>query len=337
MSAARAATLGGVGSYLPERLVPNAFFDDRLGLTEDWIESRSGIRARHWLPGGEATSDMAIRAGLAALDAAGLSAQQLDMLILATLTPDRPLPSAASLVQARLGISCPVFDLNAACAGFTYGVSVGASLITSGAADTVLVIGAETVSRILDVDDRGTAILFGDGAGAAVMVPAQEPGVIGSLLGADGGAADLLTIPAGGSASPISPEAIERHDHLVKMPSGREVYKRAVAAMSATCEELLEKSGLTIDDVDLLIPHQANVRIMAAVAERLGIDPARAVMDIEEVGNTSSASIPIALDRAWRHGRVAPGDIVLQVAFGAGLTWGANLIRWTAPAFEDVS
>ncbi len=337
MTSPRAATLAGVGSYLPERVVTNAFFEERLGVDDDWIVGRCGIRSRHWLPEGQATSDMAVRAAESALDAAGIAPGQLDLLMLATLTPDRPLPSAASLVQHRLGISCPVLDLNAACAGFTYGVSLGAAMISSGAADTVLVIGAEAVSRILDVDDRNTAILFGDGSGAAVMVPSQEPGVIASLLGADGSAADLLTIPAGGSACPITADAIAANRHTVKMPSGRDVYKRAVAAMTATCEQLLEKSGLSPDDVDLLIPHQANIRIMSAVATRLGIPAERAVMDIAEVGNTSSASIPIALDRAWRAGRVHPGDLVLQVAFGAGLSWGANLIRWTAPAYGETA
>jgi 3-oxoacyl-[acyl-carrier-protein] synthase-3 len=183
--------------------------------------------------------------------------------------------------------------------------------------------------------DRSTSVLFGDGAGAVVLRPSDRPGLIGSTLGADGGAADILIIPAGGSARPASHDSVEARDHSIRMPSGREVFKRAVVEMANACRNLLEKSGFTPDDVDLLIPHQANARIMIAVAERLGIHADRAVVDVAEVGNTSAASIPIALDRAWRAGRIRPGSLVLLTSFGAGLAWGANLIRWTAPAAED--
>lgn len=335
MKSRRWAAIQGVGSALGERVVPNSEFAP-LGVDDRWVVERTGIRERHFAAEGTATSDLATLAGRRALESAGLAPEQVDLLIVGTLTPDRPLPSASVLVQANLGVSCPAFDLNAACAGFTYGVAVASGMIESGAAETALVIGAETVSRIMNLRDRTTCVLFGDGSGAAVLVPSQEPGVLGSLLGADGEAADLLTIPDGGSASPVTHQAIEAATNKVQMPNGPEVFRRAVHAMSETCEHLMDKLGVRAEDVDLLIPHQANSRIMLSVAHRLGIGEDRAVMDIESVGNTSSASIPIALDRAWRAGRIRPGGLLLQVAFGAGLSWGANLIRWTAPTPQTV-
>jgi 3-oxoacyl-[acyl-carrier-protein] synthase-3 len=235
-------------------------------------------------------------------------------------------------VQRKLGVSAPAFDVNAACAGFSYAMSTGTAFIESGQAETILVIGAEVLSRVLDFTDRTTCVLFGDGAGAVVLRRSEAAGVIGSVLGADGTATDALFIPAGGTARPASEETVAARDHSIRMPKGREVFKRAVVEMAAACRQLLEKSGLTPDDVNLLIPHQANARIMIAVAERLGIGMDRAVVDVETVGNTSAASIPIALDRAWRGGRVREGDLVLLTSFGAGLSWGANLLRWTGPA-----
>ncbi|MGZ8600338.1 MAG: beta-ketoacyl-ACP synthase 3, partial [Actinomycetota bacterium] len=247
-------------------------------------------------------------------------------------TPDTPIPAAAVWVQRKLGIGAPAFDVNAACAGFSYAFSTATAFIESGQAETVLVIGAEVLSRVMDYADRTTCVLFGDGAGAVVLRRSESAGVIGSVLGADGRAAEILIIPAGGSARPASHETVDAHDHAIRMPKGREVFKRAVVEMANACRELLDKSGHTPDDVNVLIPHQANARIMVAVAERLGIGMDRAVVDVETVGNTSAASIPIALDRAWRSGRIAVGDLVLLTSFGAGLAWGANLIRWTGPA-----
>lgn len=331
MSERRYATVAGVGSALPDRRVPNEWFTTFLDTSDEWIADRTGIRARHFVADDEATSHLATRAARAALTSAGMSAEQLDLIIVATLTPDRPLPASAVMVQAQLGVSCPAFDLNAACAGFSYASSVATAMIESGASDTVLVIGAETLSRVLDFTDRGTCILFGDGAGAAIFAASTEPGVYGSILAADGNAAEMLTIPAGGTERPSSPATIAAGDHFVKMPNGPEVYKRAVNGMTGACRALLEKSGYTPDDVALLIPHQANARIMATVAKQVGIPPERCAIDVEEVGNTSAASIPIALDHAWRAGRLAPGDLVLLTSFGAGLAWGANLMRWTAP------
>jgi 3-oxoacyl-[acyl-carrier-protein] synthase-3 len=331
VTAERHATIAGLGSRLPDRAVPNEFFEATLETSDEWIRDRTGIGWRRFAADGETTSDLAVDATLRALEVAGVAPEQIDLIVCATLTPDTPIPAAAVWVQRKLGLTCPAFDLNAACAGFSYGMSTGAAFIESGAAETVVVIGAEVLSRVLDFTDRSTCVLFGDGAGAVVLRPSASPGLLGSVLGADGSAADILIIPAGGSALPASPETVASGDHAIRMPSGREVFKRAVVEMSNACRQLLEKSGYTPDDVDLLIPHQANARIMIAVAERLGIGLERAVVDVEEVGNTSAASIPIALDRAWRAGRVANGDLVLLTSFGAGLAWGANLIRWNAP------
>lgn len=331
MSGGRHAAVTGLGSVLPDRVVPNAWFESFLETSDEWIRERTGIQRRHFVEDGQTTSDLAAEAARRALDAAGAAAEQVDLVIVATLTPDTPIPATAVYVQRKLGIQAPAFDVNSACAGFSYGMSTAAAFVESGAAETVLVIGAEVLSRVLDFTDRTTCILFGDGAGATLVQPSEAPGILGSMLGADGSTAETLVIPAGGANMPASPETVARRDHSIRMPAGREVFKRAVTEMAGACRQLLEKSGHTPADVNLLVPHQANARIMNAVAQRLGIDPERAVVDVAEVGNTSAASIPIALDRAWRAGRIEPGDLVLLTSFGAGLSWGANLMRWTAP------
>jgi 3-oxoacyl-[acyl-carrier-protein] synthase III len=331
MSSQRHATVAGLGSVLPERIVPNAEFERYVDTTDEWIRERTGIRERHFAADGETTSDLALQAGRIALEAANVAPEQIDLIVCATLSPDTPIPSTAVWVQRKLGISAPGFDVNAACAGFSYAMSTATAFIESGQAETILLLGAEVLSRVMDLSDRGVCILFGDGAGALVMRRSEEPGVLGSVLGADGTAAEILIIPAGGTARPASHETVDARDHSIRMPNGREVFKRAVVEMAAACRQLLEKSGFTADDVDLLIPHQANARIMIAVAERLGVPMERAVVDVESVGNTSAASIPIALDRAWRAGRVHRGDLVLLTSFGAGLAWGANLLRWNGP------
>jgi 3-oxoacyl-[acyl-carrier-protein] synthase-3 len=328
----RHATIVGVGSVLPKRVVPNAYFETLVDTSDEWIRERTGIYERHFAAEDEATSDLAAAASKIALEGAGIAPEQLDLIVCATLTPDTPIPSAGVWVQRKLNIATPAFDVNAACAGFSYALSAGVAFIESGQAETVLVIGAEVLSRVMNFADRGTSILFGDGAGAVVLRPSESPGVIGSVLGADGRSAEILFIPAGGSARPASHETVDASEHAIWMPNGREVFKRAVVEMSNACRQLLEKSGYTAEDVDVLIPHQANSRIMIAVAERLGVPMGRAVVDVAEIGNTSAASIPIALDRAWRAGRVREGDLVLLTSFGAGLAWGANLVRWTGPA-----
>jgi len=245
------------------------------------------------------------------------------------VTGDTPFPSTAVWVQQKLGLSCPAFDVNAVCAGFSYALATATGFVEAGMADTVLLIGAEEFSRILNFSDRQTCVLFGDGAGAAIVQAADRPGIEGTVLGADGSAAEILIMPGGGSREPTTPETVAADRHKVFMPNGREVFKRAVTEMAAACREVLEKNGHSTEDVDLLIPHQANARIMAAVAERLHIPPERAVIDVAEVGNTSAASIPIALDRAYRAGRMHEGDLVVFTSFGAGLTWGATAMRWT--------
>lgn len=334
------STIIGTGSHLPERVVPNAEFERTLDTSDEWIRERTGIRERRFAADGEATSHLAASAARRALEAAGLVPTDLDLIVCATCTPDTPIPSTAVWVQRHLGATCPAFDLNSACAGFSYALATADAFIRSGNARTILVIGAEVLSRWVDMADRSTCILFGDGAGAVVLRADDAggddaaPGVLGSVLGADGTAAEILIVPAGGTAAPATPERIAANDLAIRMPNGREVFKRAVTEMAAACRDLLARSGYGPDDVDVLVPHQANARIMIAVAERLGIPEERAVLDVAEVGNTSAASIPIALDRAHRDGRVRPGDLVLVTSFGAGLSWGANLVRWGATAPE---
>ena len=332
MRTERHAGVAGVGSVLPERVIPNAWFEDLVDTSDEWIRSRTGIAERHFARDGQTTSDLAVDASRRALESAGLAPEQVDLIVCATLTGDTPIPATAVWVQRKLQIAAPAFDVNAACAGFSYALSAGTAFIESGQAETILILGAEVLSRVMDFRDRTTCVLFGDGAGALVLRRSEEQGVLGSVLGADGRAAEILIIPAGGSASPPSHESVDARDHAIRMPNGRDVFKRAVVEMASACRQLLEKSGYTPDDVDVLIPHQANARIMIAVAERLGIGLDRSVVDVETVGNTSAASIPIALDRAWRAGRIRTGDLVLMTSFGAGLAWGANLVRWTGPA-----
>jgi len=335
VAVSRHATITGVGSSLPPRLVPNTWFEAQVDTTDEWIRSRTGIEARHFADDGVVTSDLAVEAARIALRTAGIPAEQLDMIVCASVTGDTPFPATAVWVQEKLGLSCPAFDVNAACAGFSYGLATATAFVESGMADTVLLIGAEVYSRILDFTDRQTCVLFGDGAGSTVIQASDRPGIEGTVLGADGTAAEILLLPAGGSREPASAETVAASRHRIQMPNGREVFKRAVTEMAASCREVLEKNGHSPDDVDLLIPHQANARIMVAVAERLGIPLERAVVDVAEVGNTSAASIPIALDRAYRAGRIHEGDLVLFTSFGAGLTWGATAIRWTMPGIPS--
>jgi 3-oxoacyl-[acyl-carrier-protein] synthase-3 len=325
----RSATITGVGSSLPPRLVPNTWFEDKVETTDEWIRERTGIEARHFVEDDVDTSDLVVDAAKAAMETAAITPDQLDMIIVASVTGDTPFPATAVWAQEKLRIRAPAFDVNAACAGFSYGLASATAFVQAGMADTVLLAGAEIFSRILDFTDRTTSILFGDGAGAVIVQASDRPGIEGTVLGADGTAADILMMPAGGTRTPASHETVDARDHAIRMPKGREVFKRAVTEMAAACRELLEKSGHTAADVDVLIPHQANARIMIAVAERLQISAERSVLDVAEVGNTSAASIPIALARAWNAGRIKEGDLVLFTSFGAGLTWGATLIRWT--------
>jgi 3-oxoacyl-[acyl-carrier-protein] synthase III len=324
------ACIASVGSALPQRVVTNDDLAELVDTTDEWIVDRTGIRARRFAGEGETAASLAADAGARALEAARIDPAAVDLTVVATVSGDQPLPSTASFVQDRLGITGAAFDVAAACAGFIYATQVGAAQIATGGAETILVAGTEVLSRFLDFSDRTTCVLFGDGAGAAILVPGDEPGVIGSILENQGRHGHLLEIPAGGSREPASAETVERHDHAIRMKDGREVFKRAVVGMADACARLLEKSGYTPEDVSLLVPHQANGRIIAAVAQRLSFPRDRVFVDLETVGNTSAASVPIAMDHAWRQGRLNPGDLVLTVAFGAGLAYGANLIRWTA-------
>ena len=327
----RSATISGVGSALPPRLVPNTWFEDKIETSDEWIRDRTGIEARHFVDDDVDTSDLVVEAARAAMSTATVSPEQLDMIVVASVTGDTPFPATAVWAQEKLGVRCPAFDVNAACAGFSYGLASATAFVQAGMADTILLAGAEIFSRILDFTDRTTSILFGDGAGAVIVQASDRPGIEGTVLGADGTAAEILQMPAGGTRTPASHETVEAHDHTIRMPKGREVFKRAVTEMASACRELLEKSGHTPADVDVLIPHQANARIMVAVAERLGVPTERSILDVAEVGNTSAASIPIAVARAWNAGRIHEGDLVLFTSFGAGLTWGATLVRWTMP------
>jgi 3-oxoacyl-[acyl-carrier-protein] synthase-3 len=330
MTAGRYARVAAVASALPTRVVPNKYFESLVDTSDEWIAERTGIRERRFAGKDETTTSLAAAAGAEALRRAGAGPESVDLVILATTTPDRMMPSSASFVQQRLGITAPAFDLNAACAGFVYGLSVADAQVRAGAADRVLLIGAEVLSRVLDLSDRTTCVLFGDGAGAVLLEPAEEPGVMDSLLALDGSQAELLTVPAGGTEEPATLESVEGRRHFLRMMDGQTVFKNAVTSMAEVSRALLEKAGVTPEDLGIVIGHQANARILTALGKRLGLPPEKVFVDIEKVGNTSAASIPIAMERAWTSGRVAPGDLVLTVAFGAGMAWGANLIRWTA-------
>jgi 3-oxoacyl-[acyl-carrier-protein] synthase-3 len=319
----------GTGSYLPEKVLTNRDLERLVETSDEWIVTRTGIRERRIAAGHEATSDLSYHAAQRALEAAGLRARDLDLIVVATLTPDAPLPATAVYLQHRLGAKkAAAFDVAAACTGFIYGLAVVDGLIRTGVAKNCLLVGAEVLSRVMNWEDRGTCIIFGDGAGAAVLVPTHgRSGVLSSHLYADGGQADLLCIPGGGSRIPASREAIEQKLHCVHM-KGNETFKLAVKGMAQAAQAALEANEVTAAEIALLVPHQANLRIIEATAQRLHLPMSRVYVNIERYGNTSGATVPIALDEAVREGRAAPGDLVLLDAFGAGFTWGSALIRW---------
>jgi 3-oxoacyl-[acyl-carrier-protein] synthase III len=327
----RHATIIGTGSYLPERVMTNAELETLVETTDEWIVSRSGIQERRIVAEGESTSDLAARAARIAMDRAGVSAQEIDLLLLGTTSPDYIMPSTACITQAKLGLTCPAVDLMAACTSFIYALQAGAAAIESGRANKVLVIGAEALTRLIDFTDRSTCVLFGDGAGAVVLGVSEEPGVETIILGADGTGADQLIIPAGGAVRPATCETVEAHDQFVKM-NGSEVFKFAVRVIPRATTEALAAAGHSIDDLTWLVPHQANERIIQTIEERLGIDDDRVYCNLNLTGNTSSASIPLALDELYTSGRLAPGNLLALVGFGAGLTWGAAVVRWTMSA-----
>jgi 3-oxoacyl-[acyl-carrier-protein] synthase III len=321
-----AAGLSGVGVALPETVVTNADWERVLDTTDEWITSRTGIRERRRAAPDETTSDLAGRAARAALADAGLEPREIGAVIVATTTPDHVIPQTAPTVSAGLGLEVPAFDVGAGCTGFVYGLAVAGTLAACGLAERVLLIGAEVLTRFVDPSDRETAVLFGDGAGATVVTAGT--GALGPFdLGSDGGLRDLLVVPAGGARDATSPETVAGGAHRLRM-NGREVYRHAVSRMSASSLAVLGDAGLAAADVDILVGHQANARILDAVARRLGIPEERAFLAIARYGNTSAASIPIALAEAREQGRLEDGMRVLLTAFGAGLTWGSCLLRW---------
>ena len=322
--------IAGTGSYLPERILRNAELEKMVETTDEWIVTRSGIRERHIARADEATSDMAAEAARRALQQAGVAAEEVDLLIVATVTPDMPFPSTACFVQHRIGArNAACFDLEAACSGFLYGIETARQFITSGTIKTALVIGAEKLSCVTDWQDRSTCVLFGDGAGAAVLRADGDDnrGILTTVMGADGSLTELLQLPAGGSRNPATHETVDKRLHYMKM-AGREVFKAAVLSMSEAATRALERCNLTVQDVKWIVPHQANRRIIEAISERLGVPLERFYLNLERCGNMSAASVPVALDEAVRGGRIQRGDVVLLVAFGGGFTWACSVVRW---------
>ena len=323
--------IAGVGSYAPPRIVTNEELSKTVDTTDEWIRSRSGIRERRIAAPDESTSDMAVHAAKAALADAKVTAADIDLLIIATASPDAPLPSTACYVQHKLGIPdhATCFDISAACSGFLYAIEIAFGQLLTNRYKRALIIGAEKLSSVTDWTDRTTCVLFGDAAGAAVLHKVSQPGIgiLGSDLGADGEFADNLYIAAGGSVRPADAKSVEERAHCIRM-NGREVFKSAVRVMETVAREMMEQHHLTPDQINLVIPHQANIRIIESLAASLKIPMERVYVNLDRYGNTSSASIPLALDEARRSGRIKPGDLTLLVAFGAGLTYGSTLIRW---------
>jgi 3-oxoacyl-[acyl-carrier-protein] synthase-3 len=318
----------GTGSYVPDNVVTNADLLRDNGFDPDWIAQRSGILERRHAPAHQATSDLCVEAATRALAAANLKPQDVELLIVGTFTPDHFCPSTACLVQDRLGLACPAFDLSAACSGFMYALSTAAQYVATGNATTALALGADTNTRFMNPADQRTFPLFGDGAGAAVITRGTpKQGLLCYQLGADGGGGPLLVIPAGGTREPATHAGVEAGRQYVQM-DGRSVFKWAVRALTDTVQLVLEQSNLGVNDVSLYVLHQANQRIIDAAVEALGIPTERVFNNIQRYGNTSGASVPIALDEAFRAGRIHPGDTLLLSGFGAGLTWGTALFRW---------
>jgi 3-oxoacyl-[acyl-carrier-protein] synthase III len=319
--------VAGWGAYAPERVLTNSELERSLDTTGDWVVDRTGIHERRIVGPGETTSTMAVTAAGAAIEDAGLTPDDIDVLVVATTTPDQMIPACSAFVSEGLGLRCGSFDLNAACAGFAYSLVVGSALIATGAG-RVLVVGAEALSPFVDYEDRSTAVIFGDGAGAAVLQPSTHGAALLSWdLGCDGSAASLIEVPAGGSRSPATTGTVEARQHYLRM-QGNEVFRRAVRAVVDSAGATLAAAGVTAADVTAFVPHQANLRIVQAAANRLGIPMERTIVNIERYGNTSAASIPLALAEAAGEGRIGDGDLVLLSGFGAGMTWASALLRW---------
>jgi 3-oxoacyl-[acyl-carrier-protein] synthase-3 len=333
-SAELSVFIRAIGVHTPERKLTNADLAAMVDTSDEWIKTRSGISERRIAGAGENPSDMGAKAANQALGRAKVAAADVDLLIVATMTPDVPFPSTACLLQAKLGLrrDIPCFDVSAACSGFVYALQVAKDMMRGGAYRRALVVGAEKLSSVVDWSDRTTCVLFGDGAGAALLETTDTPdvGLLGNILGADGSNAELLHCAAGGSAAPATAESLREGRHFLRM-NGKEVFRHAVRVMAESCERVLAKCGVRSEQVAWFIPHQANIRILEAVASQLNVGMERLPSNLGRYGNTSAASIPLALEEAWKDGKIRHGDLVLIVAFGAGLTWGATLLRWHEP------
>ncbi len=328
MSVLKRAGILGMGMYLPERILTNQDLEALVETNDEWIVGRTGIRERRIAADNQATVDLSLIAANKALAAAGIKAEDLDLIILGTATPDRKVPASATMIQHLLGANkAGAFDLHAACSGFLYGVSVASQFIATGKYRYILVIGAETLSRILNWSDRNTCVIFGDGAGAAVIGEAEgDAGILAFNLRSDGGGSDLLQIPAGGSRMPATPQNVAEGLHYLQM-NGNEIFKLAVRAMIASIDEAMQEAGLPLEVVDWVVPHQASLRIIQAMTKRLPIDPTRIITTLDHHGNTSSASIPLALTEYIKQGIIKKGQLILLTGFGAGLTWGSVVLR----------
>jgi 3-oxoacyl-[acyl-carrier-protein] synthase-3 len=327
--AQRTVSIIGTGSYLPERILTNEDLSKMVDTSDEWITTRTGIRERRMAAPDEHTSDMAAKAALKAMEQANISAEDIDMILVATATPDMLFPATACFVQRKIGATkAACLDISAACAGFLFGVEIAQQFITSHTHDIVLVIGAEKLTSITNWNDRNTCVLFGDGAGAAILKHrGSTHGVISSYIGSDGQYTDILFMPGGGSRCPITRENADMNLATIHM-LGKEVYKQAVTAMLSASRKALEQAGLTIDDISCVIPHQANLRIIEAIADRLKIPVEKFYVNLDRYGNTSAAAVAIALDEANRSGRIKAGDYILMVVFGGGLTWASTVIEW---------
>ena len=319
----------GTGSALPEKVLTNFDLEKMIDTSDEWIRTRTGISERRIADKNTAASDLAYEASLKAMEDAKVSAEEIDLIIVGTVTPDMVFPSTACILQDRLGaVNAAAFDLEAACSGFLYGITTGQQFIATGMYKKVLVIGVETLSKITDPEDRGTAVIFGDGAGAAVLSEVEEGyGILSSELGAKGEGGKYLTLPAGGSRLPTTMETVANREHYIQMGGG-EVFKFAVRIMGQAAVRVIEKAGLELSDVDYLVPHQANIRIIEAAAKRIKLPMEKVKVNLDKYGNMSAASIPVALDEALKEGKIKRGDNIVLVGFGGGLTWGSTLIKW---------
>lgn len=323
------ASIIGIGSYLPEKVLSNADLEKMVDTSDEWIVTRTGIRERRICPEDMASSDLGVEAAKRAITDAAISSNEIDMIVCATITADMVFPSTACIIQNKLGLNdIPCFDISAACSGFIYGLEIARSFIVAGKCEKILVVAAECMSRVTDYTDRATCVLLGDGAAAAIIAKTDDNvGIIDSYLGASGLYGNLLYVPAGGSKMPATHETVEKRLHYMKM-EGSSLFRIAVNAMSEAVKKVLERNGLTSDQISLIIPHQANIRIIQGVAKLTDIPMEKVFVNIEKYGNMSAASVGVALDEAVKSGKVRKGDLICMVSFGAGLTWAANLIKW---------